>query len=29
MLNNMTPVEYLQSLVGFEHATIDVDVLYV
>jgi transposase InsO family protein len=28
-LNMMTPIEYLQSLNGFEHATIDTSVLYV
>jgi len=29
MLNKMTPLEYLQSLTGFEDATIDTSVLYV
>jgi len=29
MLGKMTPLEYLQSLKGFEHATIDTSVLYV
>ena len=29
MLGKMTPLEFLQSLTGFEHATIDTSVLYV
>jgi transposase len=29
MLKMMTPIEYLQSLPGFEHATLDTSVLYV
>jgi transposase InsO family protein len=29
MLRMLTPVEYLQSLTGFEHATVDTSVLYV
>ncbi len=28
-LNKMTPIEYLQSLPGYEHATVDTSVLYV
>lgn len=28
-LNMMTPIEYLQSLTGFEHATVNTSVLYV
>lgn len=28
-LDMMTPIEYLQSLAGFEHATVDTSVLYV
>jgi hypothetical protein len=29
MLGMMTPIEYLQSLDGFENATVDTSVLYV
>ena len=29
MLHMLTPVEYLQSLTGFENATVDTSVLYV
>ena len=29
MLSMMTPIEYLQSLNGYEYATVDTSVLYV